>query len=133
MKERIVIEKEVLERLIKALPVQWFDNEGEKKIVLFGKEYQVEKEPSNWKELVELCKSLKTDKIEIKDEHCIYVSTEHYGYLGNIVAFTNYDYYLISVVTKEYYDGQDRLDEFACDVEPKEMYQIIKSLIGEEE
>ena len=26
MKEKIVIEKEVLEKLIKALPVQWFDN-----------------------------------------------------------------------------------------------------------
>lgn len=97
MKERIVIEKEVLEKLIKALPVQWFDNEGEKKIVLFGKEYKTEKEPTNWEELKELCKGITLDLKVCKD--------------GTIYCY-------------EYCLAKNRTIE--------QMWQIIKSLIGEE-
>ena len=118
MKERIVIEKEVLEKLIKALPVQWFKNEGEKKIVLFGKEYQIEKQPETFEDLKELIKQ------KVKEDN----------HNGIKKGFGSIEYILID--DKSFLPTGEILDEdndvFAVNRTPDRMYQIIKSLIGEE-
>ena len=119
MKERIVIEKELLKKIIKSSPIQWFDNtETDKnKIVIFGKEYQVEKEPTNWEELKELCRKLKLDcevyiTLQLTDKMKVYFYDN-----GEIIgAYEEYEY--------EFSLAKKRT--------PAQMWQIIKNLIGDE-
>lgn len=120
MKEKIIIDKELLEKIIKASPIQWFDNkEKTKNLVLFGKEYKTEKYPTNWEELKELCKkeniSIWEDEIKIKWHN----NTSLYFYEKDGEIICKDEDSCIEMII-----GYDRT--------PAQMWQIIKSLIGEE-
>lgn len=117
MKEIIVIEKEVLERLIKALPVQWFDNKEKGKLVIFGKEYQTEKEPTNWEELKELCEDLEGKNVFIINA-------------GDCIEFNGLYFWKDGSITTT----QNNNDIWATktNLTSARQWQIIKNLIGEE-
>ena len=113
MKERIVIEKEVLCRLLDWVSMQTVvykeeDLKKERKIVLFGKEYKAEKEPSNWEEFKELCKEF--GEIEIIENN-IYFRGMTFLLNGNVEDFEG------NII------GENRT--------PQQMWAIIKNLIGE--
>ena len=128
MKERIVIEKELLEKIIKASPIQWFDNkEKTDKLVLFGKEYKTEKYPTNWEELKTMCEELEG---QTSDVTCDVLKNEIDVTIWNIdrsykVGFAEF-----------YYDG-DKVHlgmgtGFSIPIEIPKVWAFIKSLIGEE-
>ena len=120
MKERIVIEKELLEKIIKASPVQWFDNkEKTDKLILFGKEYKTEKVPETFEELKELCKDIK--EVTITEEGHINVDLVYFTKDGEI--YTYVEGVLTSSIFLPVSKGRT----------PQQMWQIVKSLIlGEE-
>ena len=128
MKERIVIEKEVLERLIKALPIQWFDNkEKTDKLILFGKEYKTEKYPTNWEELKTMCEELESQTSDVtcdvlKDEIDVTIWNIDRSYKVGFAEFY-YDGYIV-------YLGMGT--GFSIPIEIPKVWAFIKSLIGEE-
>lgn len=118
MKERIVIEKELLEKIIKASPIQWFDNkEKTDKIVIFGKEYETMQVPETWEELKELCKGIK--EVTITEEGHINVDLVYFTKGGEIYT------YVEGVLTSSIFLPVSK------DRTPQQMWDIIKSLIGE--
>ena len=131
MKERIVIEKEVLCKLLDWVSMQTVvykeeDLKKERKIVLFGKEYKTEKEPESWTELVELYKELekKNSLIRVnilKDEMDVLIFNTDKEHLVGVIEF--------------YYDGKRLYFSFgtgyAIPIEIPMGWQIIKGLIGE--
>lgn len=128
MKERIVIEKEVLERLIKALPIQWFDNKEKGKLMIFGKEYQIEKEPITWEDLEKLvidnCNNYTISFDGKKQRHSI----ECKGFI-----FYNFGLVEFSIATKTVDNDYVKFNRtLAMEMQPQQMWAIIKNLIGEE-
>ena len=124
MKDRIVIEKEVLERLIKALPVQWFDNKEKGKLVIFGKEYQTEKEPITWEDLEKLViDNCNNYTISINNNKKKY-SIEYKG-----LVFYNFGVVEFSIATKTIDGDFVKFNRcFATDMQPAQMWAIIKNL-----
>lgn len=119
MKERIVIEKEVLCKLLDwvSMQVRVYTDEDlkkERKIVLFGKEYKTEKEPTNWEDLKELCKELKDVDIEGADEIDVARIIIHNA---DLIYFED-EILMIAGFKK-------------LEIKPEQMWQIIKGLIGE--
>lgn len=109
MEEKIVIEKELLEKIIKSSPIQWFDNkEKTDKLVLFGKEYKTEKYPTNWEELKELCKGMYAD------------ITEH-----SITLFGCLEFWDDGKLSFFHYS------DIAYNLTPAQMWNIIKNLVEE--
>ena len=127
MKERIVIEKEVLEKIIKASPIQWFDNKEKGKLVIFGKEYQTEKEPITWEELEKLVIDNCNNYTISFDGNKKRYSIEYKG-----LVFYNFGVVEFSIATKTIDGDSVKFNRcFATDMQPAQMWQIIKGLIGE--
>lgn len=120
MKEKIVIEKELLEKIIKASPIQWFDNkEKTDKIVIFGKEYKTEFVSETFEELKELCKGIKG--VEFAGGNA----------KGEIIQLDNI-WFAENGEIWGYSDNWEEVCNIAQNRTPAQMYQIIKNLIGEE-
>ena len=126
MKERVVLEKHELYKLLDCLPMQMVTDEDlkkERKIVLFGKEYKIEKVPETWEDLKDLCKGIKEKlnkeiwKIKIEDEF-IYVRKKWetkeicFTSVGNMVSNNGWDLLMTNLT-------------------PARQWQIIKNLVGE--
>ena len=125
MKEMIVIEKELLEKIIKASPIQWFDNKEKiDNVILFGKEYKTEKYPTNWEELKELCRNSKIPKCYFRQD--LFIKTEE--------PLTYYEHICVDgvlfVENGSIYAGYEN-DNVSNNRTPAQMWQIIKNLIGE--
>lgn len=120
MKERIVIEgkepKEVIRKLVKASSIKMYEElEKEDRICIYGEELKRIKVPENFAELKELCKDLKDVDIEEADEIDVARIIIHNA---DLIYFE---------------DGILMIAGFKkLEIKPEKMWQIIKSLIGEE-
>lgn len=124
MKEIIVIEKELLEKIIKASPIQWFDNkEKTDKIVIFGKEYETMQVPETWEELKFLCTQQYNQSKDLK-----FGKREYNGTTKESMIL---DVFMVLCENGDVFVGEES-DFLISNRTPQQMWNIIKNLIGEE-
>lgn len=121
MKEIIVIKKHELYTLLDCLPMPMITDEDlekeikeGRKIVLFGKERKAEKVPESWEELKELCEDL-----ESKD---VFITSA-----GDCIEYHGLQFWVSGTVCHE----TEKFYSIKSDRTPAQMWNIIKSLIGE--
>lgn len=133
MKEIIVIEgkepKEVIRKLIKASSIKMYEElEKEDRICIYGEELKRIKVPETWEDLEKLvidnCNNYTISIDKIKQRYSI----ECKGFI-----FYNFGLVEFSIATKTIDGDFVKFNRcFATDMQPAQMWNIIKSLIGED-
>ena len=129
MKEIIELEKTELYKLLDCLSIPMFTNEDLKetrKTVLFGKERKTEQIPETYEELRSLCIDISTKG------NMIYIFSEWNNPNKEFLQVRTLRFYPDGTIRNDYDDKNNEPYIIVKNRTPQQMWQIIKSLIGEE-